>query len=253
MDETLAKDGVSDHRDADSSLGPLEQNTHECTSTTSRVMPLASLPTQCRSNSKPSLNANSMCAEGDYMQETRTESPRRELDGQFEISQQSAGDDMAFEDIPSYASRAFYRSRPSRPLIDLVKNEWRTDPKYGQTHSHSPERSFRSRWTHSMTPRRIQRYLLVYLLLVSVCWLSWKWYLEPQWEEHLLLSESLNERINTGKGWFGSNKMPAFNDMVQLKTLNKKLVPGAGSRTAGRRLVIVGDVHGCKDECRFRV
>jgi hypothetical protein len=36
--------------------------------------------------------------------------------------------------------------------------------------------------------------------------------------------------MRTGMGWFGSNMRPVFNDMVQMKTLDRKLVPGVGGK-----------------------
>lgn len=249
MEEISANEDVPYHRNATSPLRSLEQSTHRCTSTDPRVAPLPNPPTRYRSNSKSAPEEISLYLDGAYIQESHSDSPRRESDDWVQGEVRRA--DIASEDIPSYTLRSFFRTRAAWPLIDLVKNEWRTNPRYGQTRSPSPDRSCQSRWTYAMTARRLQRYLLVYLLLVGACWLSWRWYLKPQLEEHLLLSESLDERFKTGKGWFGSNKKPAFNDMVHLKTLDKNLVPGVGSGRSRKRLIIVGDVHGCKDECMF--
>ena len=50
--------------------------------------------------------------------------------------------------------------------------------------------------------------------------------------------------------------MPQFDDLIQIQTLDPELVPmdlagvDAGSKNK-RRLIIVGDVHGCKEECEF--
>ena len=181
--------------------------------------------------------------------------PRREIPWQnfsrrSEAKPEVAGNDDV-EDIPPSTSKS-YPARLSRPLIELVKNEWRTHPKYRQTHSPSPDRSSQSRWVQAMAARKIRRYLFVYLFLLATCCLSWKWYLEPRWEEHRLLSGSLEEKIIPGKGWFGINMRPPFNDMVHMKTLNRHLVPGPRRQT-GKRLIIVGDVHGCKDECMLAI
>ncbi len=127
----------------------------------------------------------------------------------------------------------------------MMTNGWRINQRCAQAPSSSPDRGGKSGWVL----RRLRRYLLVYPMLLGACWISWKWYLRPRWEEHTLLSESLEERMRIGKEWVGSNVRPSFNDMVHMKTLDRRLVPGSGSGPTGKRLIVVGDVHGCKDEC----
>jgi len=45
----------------------------------------------------------------------------------------------------------------------------------------------------------------------------------------------------------GSNSRPPFAGIIQLKYLDSVYVPGA-THASRKRLMIVGDVHGCKDE-----
>jgi hypothetical protein len=69
-----------------------------------------------------------------------------------------------------------------------------------------------------------------------------------------MLIHSLDPTSKTDSvGWFGTNSMPEFGDLIQIQTLDPGLVPTdlAGMDAASnnkRRLVIVGDVHGCKEE-----
>lgn len=155
--------------------------------------------------------------------------------------------------LPSYSSKSHRpcQQQLRRPLIDLVKNEWRTEPRYGQT-------LFSDQGDHSrrrgppdcgqiVTARRLRRCLVTFFLLWLFLWGNWKWWFRPRWVEHVLLSGSLNERLRSGEGWYGSNVRPIFTDLVQLQTLDKRLVP---SREERIRLIVVGDVHGCKDECK---
>ncbi|MCJ1300110.1 hypothetical protein MMC08_002904 [Hypocenomyce scalaris] len=154
-------------------------------------------------------------------------------------------------DLPSYSSQSHrsYQHQPRRPLVDLVKNEWRTNPKYRQTQYNAHSERIRGRGPPGcgqiVTAPRLRRYLLLFFLLGGLCWGSWKWWIRPRWIEHLLLSESLDERMKSGEGWFGSNVRPSFTDLIQIQTLDKSLVQSKDER---KRFIVVGNVHGCKDE-----
>jgi hypothetical protein len=89
------------------------------------------------------------------------------------------------------------------------------------------------------------------IVLLAACWLGWKWWLKPQWLEDAGLSYSPSNI--SGGGRYGANVRPKFTDMLYMKVLDKELVPSTGKgRLVGedgeRRLIVVGDVHGCKDE-----
>ena len=60
-----------------------------------------------------------------------------------------------------------------------------------------------------------------------------------------MLSDALDEKVRAGKGWYGTNMRPAFVDMIQLKTMDSRLIPQDGDKN---RLIFIGDVHGCYDE-----
>lgn len=143
---------------------------------------------------------------------------------------------------------------PRRPLIDACTNDWKTNPKYSSNLS-SPERDDNSLiylCCSILKGPRFRRYVLIYVLLFTIVVSSWKGLIQPRWHEHQQLVSALNEglRLNRG-GWFGTNARPHFANMIQLKTLDKELLPGAKvSKRSGKspRLVFVGDVHGCKDE-----
>ena len=48
---------------------------------------------------------------------------------------------------------------------------------------------------------------------------------------------------------FGTNVRPSFTDMLHVKTLSDHLIPG--HEYGDRRLIIIGDIHGCKHECMY--
>lgn len=79
--------------------------------------------------------------------------------------------------------------------------------------------------------------------------------LHPRLQErdNLLHSLDPNSKTKAG-GWFGTNSLPRFDDLTQVRSLDPSLVPVAqveGDYTglrSQRRLVVIGDVHGCKEE-----
>ena len=85
-------------------------------------------------------------------------------------------------------------------------------------------------------------------MLLSLTWVIWRYWVGPTWTQHRLQTKSFNKRIKTGEGWFGENVRPEFLDMVQVKTLDQHLIPARDDR---KRLIVIGDVHGCSDERKF--
>ena len=91
--------------------------------------------------------------------------------------------------------------------------------------------------------------MLLYAIMVVVCWVGWFRYIGPQIEESNLYKDSLEERMKNQKGWFGANQRVSFDGMRQIGAVDRRLVPGSEvPGVEGRRLIIVGDIHGCIDE-----
>lgn len=161
------------------------------------------------------------------------------------LHQKTMYDGSADPQLPYHNARAYQTHRKRRPLIDLIRNEWQNN-----TSSSPPSPGYSNpNWLQVLTAPRFKRYIYVILVLVTLTWGPWHYWGEPKWSEHRLLSDSLEDRMRTGDGWFGINLRPEFVGMVQVKTLDTDLIPaGKGNR---RRLIIVGDVHGCNDECEY--
>ncbi|KAI9779947.1 MAG: hypothetical protein M1839_007103 [Geoglossum umbratile] len=125
-----------------------------------------------------------------------------------------------------------------RPLIDFVENGWQTGPSY----DHPEIPLVKPRWTAMFRSQRFRRSIATYTALLAVCWLGWRWM--SQKEENAGLSRALDGNSRTGR--YGTNMRPVFADMVHIKELDGALVPKIGGEE--RRLVVMGDVHGCKEE-----
>lgn len=148
-----------------------------------------------------------------------------------------------------------------RSLIELTRNGWKDDPKGDKPYYAPPichNRNLPS-WVNFIiaivAAPRFRRYIVVYLLLLCLCWFAWVGLASPWLKEHGELMRALDtdnrERVG---GWFGNNALPRFNDLVHMRTLDPALLPGAKSLNGdsnNRRLVVIGDVHGCSDECTF--
>ena len=150
--------------------------------------------------------------------------------------------------IPQHDARAYQSYQKRRPLIDLIRNEWKNNTYTPSSSSPGSPRYSSPNWIQVCSAPRVRRYALLLLMLLSLIWGNWHYWAGPSWTEHRLLSQSLTERMKTGEGWFGENMRPEFLDMIQVKTLDRDLIPARQDR---KRLIIIGDVHGCSDECEF--
>jgi hypothetical protein len=170
-------------------------------------------------------------------------------------------------DTDSYYGQESHQHIPTyaypRPLIDSVTNEWQKslplrDSSFeshdSYSHFMSEKDGFRAprfpSWTRQLNiPRRAQRHLIAYVLLLLSAWFSWLYYFRPAWEQERRLDDSLASASKSGSS-FGANIRPAFADMIQLETLDSTLVP-SGTGPEDKRLVFIGDVHGCSEERKF--
>lgn len=160
--------------------------------------------------------------------------------------------------LPTYNSHG--KNTERRPLIDLITNEWASNTyressfessdSYTYFMSEKKGLSGPASWIRKISfPRRVQRYLLCYTVLLVACWFTWLYYLQPAWVQESLYDASL-AALNEKEQAFGMNVRPEFTDMIHVKSLDAELLPGNKESKDDRRLIFVGDVHGCKDECK---
>ncbi|KAI9832162.1 MAG: hypothetical protein M1819_004513 [Sarea resinae] len=133
---------------------------------------------------------------------------------------------------------------PPHPLINLVTNEWKNESEYELPSSPVEDRP----WLRMIKTKRYGRYIVFCLWLTAIAYVAYDWWLSPRWAEQKIFRDSFDQEAMSSKGWYGTNVRPAFTNMVQLKTLDSHLIPQSGRSMDDKRLVIVGDVHGCKDE-----
>lgn len=150
--------------------------------------------------------------------------------------------------IPPNDVRAYRSYQKRQPLIDLIRNEWKNNPYTPSSSSPGCPGHSSPNWIQVCSAPRIRRYVFLLLMLLSLTWGNWHYWAGPTWTEHRLLSQSLNERMKTGEGYIGENMRPEFLDMVQVKTLDQDLIPAREDR---KRLIVIGDVHGCSIERKF--
>ncbi|KAK5014955.1 hypothetical protein LTR39_002870, partial [Cryomyces antarcticus] len=183
--------------------------------------------------------------------------------------------DHQYDHLPLFSGAAYPSRHPSpQPsanqsghLIDRVTNKWKESSSLHDDSSSSYDDDYpdyyREKdglswedtkdliWPLSMLRyRRARRIMLIYILLLASVYVWWKWYLRPGWEETKVLEQSFRNRTDD----WGRNSRPDFADMVQVKTLDERFLPRPTDLKGGpkdkqqNRLVIVGDVHGCKEE-----
>lgn len=158
---------------------------------------------------------------------------------------------------------------PNKPLIDYITNEWQTDPKYKEEHTFRPPGraaaypeskidafldvldDFYDAAIDLLRSPTFQRIVFIFVSVVACSLWTWFCVVLPHMQETQAALATFDD-INPSKGLYGHNKRPSFPGMIQLRELDPGLLPIDGNsrshRARSRRLVFVGDIHGCKDE-----
>lgn len=135
-----------------------------------------------------------------------------------------------------------YRTASHRmPLVESIQNEWHTRSQ-ARVHSGPDENVPNPRQV--LPAPKLGRWDLLCLILFCLLWANWKWWARAKWHEHILIR---NVVIGKFKPGYSTNMRPEFLNMILLKDLDH--VPDRERS----RLIIIGDVHGCIDECEFSV
>lgn len=146
-----------------------------------------------------------------------------------------------------------------RPLIERVTNAWRheknnsgyssSDDDYDEELTHfcdcDSEKSLVNVTRAALQNRRIRRSMITVAVLTVGLFIMYRLFLRPGWKQEQLLEDSFNEPLGT----FGLQDWNKFADITQMKELAAEHMPGGEHDEDGkRRLIFVGDIHGCNDE-----
>lgn len=151
-----------------------------------------------------------------------------------------------------------------KPLVDYCTNEWRNNPQQ-QSANHpytlyapdeSPYEELYDKiedWIDNIVdvikaPRFRRLFFVVTFFLVTTIVL-WVKVVEPYIAEERAAYESLTKETTANAGKvYGSNMRPQLPGMTQIMDLSPQYLPDSSKAGYKRRLIFVGDIHGCKKE-----
>ena len=134
-----------------------------------------------------------------------------------------------------------------RPLVDFIKNEWKHTVSSDLTSSSPTSSDFSLPFFFQIFfAPKFQRIFLVVFGLSFLVWGNWKTWAGSRYHESNAISSSLQSQAKSGVDLFGQNMRPEFLDMIHFQTLDPKFIPV--EKTSDRRIIVIGDVHGCYDE-----
>lgn len=155
---------------------------------------------------------------------------------------------MTYRDTP-YAFAHEQRRPP--PLIDLIpdhRDSLDVSDEEDSFYGRDDDFLIPVKWqttiakTADHVPRRIKRYSLVYVAIVFLSLISWWTYFGPR---RAAANELLHDMDEEPVMHYGSNVRPEFKGMIQLSDMDQEHLP---EKHKHKRLIFVGDVHGCREE-----
>ena len=144
----------------------------------------------------------------------------------------------------------------SRPLIEQVSNKWRDEKQEASLEEEGclgglcdvdEETSCPELTRDVISSRRFRKLAAIVILFSIALYYAWTRLIQPQLEEEWALKEGFLRQSN---GTYGVARGGDIDkNLVRIRDLDPHLLPGGQADPHGeRRLVFVGDVHGCRDE-----
>lgn len=141
------------------------------------------------------------------------------------------------------------RDQSNRPLIDYMRDtDLDVSDEDDAFYAHEGDQLLSAKWrvligqSVKRVPRRVQRYFVVYVVAAVVLLVSWFTFLGPGFSVY---REELSDMKAASRLLGSLSVAPQFQDMVQIRDLDEKHLP-----RGDKRLVVVGDVHGCLEELK---
>lgn len=128
------------------------------------------------------------------------------------------------------------------PLIDRIPNAHTKPDLYGHEEGRLTHLKWQAEAAHA-TERvacRARRGAVVGFAIALLFLASWKVYFGPRYTAQM---QELKDMDETPAMSYGSSVRPQFNKMIQVSDMDQQHLP-----KEGKRLVFVGDVHGCREE-----
>jgi len=156
--------------------------------------------------------------------------------------------------LPRPASMTYRKSPqhgPPRPLIDLIPDHaGDVDASDEEDDFYGPDDDFLMplKWqaalarTTDRIPRRLRRWPKASAALALALLVAWVTFAGPRWAAYRQERRLLDDGPAMA---FGSNAPPPFRGVIQVRDMDGAHLP---TKHALRRLVFVGDVHGCRDD-----
>ena len=171
--------------------------------------------------------------------------------------------DYDIHDVDSFAQYGPFRRKA---LVDYCTNEWRTNPKFlspsPDSTNYAPSdhgapyediydrlEDYIDRCVAVVRAPKFKRLVFVSIFTLVTVILLWIKIIEPWMAEERAAYASLHKETSSDAGkLYGSNLRPQLTGLTQIGRLDAQYLPDGSRNGYRKRLIFVGDIHGCKKD-----